>query len=104
MICLRTAAAAGSRAATTQLLQRSSLATSAANLRWTKDLQKESRIFRYGYNDKVKQSGALLKTPGSSSLPGARRRAGQEGAGEHGGRTSEQGKDYLVELDGDLLR
>ena len=52
----------------------------------------------------LKQSGALLKTPGSSSLPGARRRAGQEGAGEHGGRTSEQGKDYLVELDGDLLR
>jgi len=61
MICLRTfAAAAGSKSmATQQLLQRSSLATSAANLRWTKDLQKETKIFKYGYEDRVKQSGAL---------------------------------------------
>ena len=44
------------------------------------------------------KGGGMLKTPG---VRGERRR--QEG-GEHGGRTSEQGKDYLIELDGDLLR
>lgn len=35
------------------------LATSAVAGRWHKDLSKETLIFRYGYNDKVKQSGSL---------------------------------------------
>ena len=53
----------------------------------------------------VKLAGSLLKSSGGAVTGGGRKRAGQEGGGtEHGGRTSEQGKDYLIELDGDLLR
>jgi len=47
------------RVVTTELMPRSNFVTSPPHLRWTKDLQKESRIFRWGYEDKVKQSGAL---------------------------------------------
>ena len=52
----------------------------------------------------VKLAGSLLKSSGGAVTGGGRKRAGQEGGGaEHGGRTSEQGKDYLIELDGDVL-
>jgi len=35
------------------------LSTSANAFRWHKDLKETTRITRYGYNDKVKRSGAL---------------------------------------------
>ena len=54
----RTAAAA-STAATVTKVWSAGLATSSVAGRWHKDVSKERLIFKYGYEDKVKQSGAL---------------------------------------------
>jgi len=64
MIALKSAAAArsaatGARVITSQVPQNANFVTSAAHLRWDKDVRENSKIFGHGYQDKVKQSGAL---------------------------------------------